>query len=113
MQDRRAFLRASALMAGVGLAGRVQPFVRAESSGTAWSKTARLPRVEGVLNPEGLKPRGQFYQVTVPDTLDLATRAALSVDVLTHNVDQRSGTTYGNRLSLSLVLLAEPSESCE
>jgi hypothetical protein len=91
MQDRRAFLRASALMAGAGLAGRVQPFARAAASEAAWSRTARLPRVEGVLNPEGLKPRGQFYQATVPDTLDLATRAALSVDVLTHNVDPQVG----------------------
>src|SRR5437867_300713 len=89
MESRRGFLKAAALMAGTGLASRLQflTLAYAAPSDSAWSKTARLPRVEDVLNQEVLKPRGQFYQATVPDTLDLAERARLSVNVLTHNVD--------------------------
>jgi hypothetical protein len=45
--------------------------------------------VEDVLNQEALKPRGHYYRATVPDTLDLAGRARLSLNVMTHNVDPK------------------------
>src|SRR2546427_11474037 len=40
-------------------------------------------KLDGVLTPERLKPRGEYYGATVPDTLDLAERARLSVHGLT------------------------------
>ena len=40
-------------------------------------------KLDGVLTPERLKPRGEYYGATVPDTLDLAERAKLSVHGLT------------------------------
>src|SRR5438045_3844212 len=39
--------------------------------------------LDGVLTPERLKPKGEYYEVTVPDTLDLAERAKLTVHGLT------------------------------
>jgi hypothetical protein len=42
---------------------------------------------EDVLEEQKLKPRGKFEEAVVPDTLDLAERARLSVNCLTHNVD--------------------------
>ena len=46
----------------------------------------RMPDVETVLNREAMKPVGEWYEATVPDTLDLAQRAELAVNVLTSNV---------------------------
>jgi hypothetical protein len=43
------------------------------------------PVVEDVLKRETLSPVGQFVEVTVPDTLDLAARAELSLNALTRN----------------------------
>jgi hypothetical protein len=43
------------------------------------------PVLEDVLNKQHLTPVGQFVQVTVPDTLDLAARAELSLNALTCN----------------------------
>ena len=45
------------------------------------------PDLDSVLNKEKMKPAGQWCTVTVPDTLDLAHRAELGVNVLTSNVD--------------------------
>ena len=41
--------------------------------------------LENVLKQENLSPLGQFVEVTVPDTLDLAARAELSLNALTRN----------------------------
>jgi len=38
-----------------------------------------------VLDIETVKPKGEYYEATVPDTLDLAKRAEYSVNVLTYN----------------------------
>lgn len=46
----------------------------------------QLPDVEMVLSTEPMKPIGKWYEATVPDTLDLAHRAELAVNVLTSNV---------------------------
>src|SRR5262245_385430 len=46
-----------------------------------------LLRTDDVLDRESMRPRGQFYEATVPDTLDLSQRARLSVNYLTHNLD--------------------------
>ncbi len=40
-----------------------------------------------VLDQEKMKPRGQWYEATVPDTLDLAERARLSINVMLGNVE--------------------------
>jgi hypothetical protein len=49
------------------------------------SAAATLVVVENVLKQENLSPVGQFVEVTVPDTLDLAARAELSLNALTRN----------------------------
>jgi hypothetical protein len=40
-----------------------------------------------VLDQEKMKARGEFYHAVIPDTLDLAERARLALNYLTHNVD--------------------------
>ena len=40
-----------------------------------------------VLDREKMQPAGQWYEASVPDTLDLAKRAGYSINILTHNVD--------------------------
>ena len=42
---------------------------------------------DDVLNLEAMRPRGQWYEATVPDTLDLTERAKLSINVLTNSMD--------------------------
>jgi hypothetical protein len=44
-------------------------------------------RIADVLDTDKLKVRGMFYEATAPATLDLAERAELSLNNLTHNVD--------------------------
>ena len=44
-----------------------------------------------VFTKEMLQPQGQYYQATVPDTLDLAERAKLSVHGLTSFLDATTG----------------------
>src|ERR1041384_1702297 len=39
--------------------------------------------MDSVLTPERLKPKGEYYEASVPDTLDLAERARLTVHGLT------------------------------
>ena len=46
----------------------------------------QLPSVETALNTEPMKPVGKWHEATVPDTLDLAHRAELAVNVMTSNV---------------------------
>src|SRR5438105_3630234 len=45
------------------------------------------PKVGDALKREALRPRGSWQEATVPDTLDLAERAKLSVRVLTNSMD--------------------------
>ena len=40
-----------------------------------------------VINLERMKPRGRWYEATVPNTLDLAERTELSINALTGDVD--------------------------
>ena len=86
MENRRNFLKKTAMITAAGL-GRVAnglgaAFPRSGSSG------ARGPlKSEDVLDKEKLKPAGTFYEATIPDTLDLAERARLSVRNLTHSMD--------------------------
>jgi hypothetical protein len=50
-----------------------------------------------VIRPEGLRPSGQKYKATVPDTLDLAERARLSVHGLTSFLNaQADYAPYGH-----------------
>jgi hypothetical protein len=50
----------------------------------------RIPSLDSVLKRENLSPAGQFVEVTVPDTLDLAARAALLLNALTRNSDAKN-----------------------
>ena len=42
---------------------------------------------ESLIDKEKMKPRGQWYESNVPDTLDLARRADLSLNVMLGNID--------------------------
>ncbi len=60
---------------------------------------------EDVLDREKMKPSGQWYEATVPDTLDLARRAELSLNVMLGNVEPEKeysiyqGFTFGTSSS--------------
>jgi hypothetical protein len=93
MLDRRGFLKKAAITGAslplwslTGHAGDVGTQERKSSA------TGGMLRVEDVLAREKLKCGGQFTEAVIPDTLDLAMRAQLSVNNLTHNVDP--GTWY-------------------
>ncbi|HET6328221.1 MAG TPA: hypothetical protein VFG04_26300 [Planctomycetaceae bacterium] len=47
--------------------------------------SATTPVLDSVLKRQNLRPVGRFVEVTVPDTLDLAARAELSLNALTRN----------------------------
>jgi hypothetical protein len=83
MEDRRQFLKKTTTITIAGL-GKVTGSAGALSAHRASNRTGELAKV---LDAEKLKPRGRFYQAVVPDTLDLAERAKLSVRNLTHSVD--------------------------
>src|SRR5215831_6274498 len=86
MLSRRHFLKVIAQTTAV-----------AGGTATGWTRVSPSPRVaeivrgtlrpEDVLSKEKMRVRGEFYEATIPDTLDLADRARLSVNNLTHNVD--------------------------
>ena len=40
-------------------------------------------KADSIVTPKDIQPKGTFYEATVPDTLDLAERAKLSINVLT------------------------------
>src|SRR5436309_1262945 len=89
MRDRREFLKSTMGMAAASLGARAKGLGLASSPRGA-SSAGELPRPEDVLDMEKMKPRGQFHESTVPDTLDLAERARLSVHNLTHNLDPKN-----------------------
>src|ERR1700757_151836 len=66
----------------------------------SWIASSFLYAIEAdldqVLTPERLKPKGEYYDVTVPDTLDLAERARLSVHGLTSFLNPKQNySPYG------------------
>ena len=81
MEARREFLKKTAMITAAGL-GRVTKGVGG-GSGNGGGPV----KSEGALDKEKLKPAGTFYEATIPDTLDLAERARLSVRNLTHSMD--------------------------
>jgi hypothetical protein len=46
-----------------------------------------MPNIEDLLDETTIVPKGEHYESTVPDTLDLAQRAEFSLNVLTSNVE--------------------------
>jgi hypothetical protein len=87
--NRREFVR-NALNTAAGLP--LLPLVSGTSGNTILPGSKGLSaqdmdRMQDVLDRDKLKVVGQFYDATVPDTLDIAARAQLSVNNLTHNVD--------------------------
>ncbi|MBI4025034.1 MAG: hypothetical protein HY360_08640 [Verrucomicrobia bacterium] len=62
----------------------------------------RLPAMEAVLSPETVKPKGHWEEVEMPDTLDLAERAALGVNALIGNMkpDQHYAGTQTFRFGI-------------
>src|ERR1700728_322735 len=95
MENRREFLTKSASLAaiaygmakGSALARADEPPAPETPTVTSTNRPARALRSEDVLDQRSMMPRGSYYELTVPDTLDLAQRAGLSVNNLTHNVD--------------------------
>ena len=72
MRTRREFLTDTAITAAVGLIGL---------------KGASAAEMGTKIQPQAFGPRGGKYEAVIPDTLELADRAQLSVNNLTHNVD--------------------------
>ena len=54
---------------------------------------AGIPDVDATLKLEAMKPKGEHYEATVPDTLDLLDRANLSINALSGNIEP--ATYYG------------------
>ena len=84
MQNRRQFVKA-AFLAGASvrmLNGRDTLVAYAREPGAFGGPL----RPEDVLDMGKMKPRGQTYEATIPDTLDLADRARLAINALTHLV---------------------------
>jgi hypothetical protein len=100
METRRKFLTKSASLAAIAcgvvnssaftLEGEQStPGTQSSAGASSLSSDRAVPtlRAEDVLDSRAMMPRGSSYQAVVPDTLDLAQRARLSVNNLTHNVD--------------------------
>jgi hypothetical protein len=100
METRRKFLIKSASLAGMayGVATSSALPLKGEQSApetpspvgaSSPSSERAVPalRAEDVLDQRRMMPRGNSYEAVIPDTLDLAHRARLSVNNLTHNVD--------------------------
>src|SRR5207253_1114216 len=86
METRREFLTKAALATALGWLIRADR-VGMASSGPAAGRSQSTLRPEEVLDQEKMKVRGKFYHAEIPDTLDLAERARLALNYLTHNVD--------------------------
>jgi len=86
MEDRRQFLKKTAMITAASLC-RVVAGVGTVSSLSRSDRVGGRLRSEDVLDKEKMKPTGRFYEATIPDTLDLAERARLSVRNLTHSMD--------------------------
>src|SRR5438270_11851362 len=78
MHDRRQFLKGTVVTTAAAIAGKAAIAPAVAEDGI---------RPEELLEKEKMKVPGQFYEATVPDTLDLAERARLALSFLTHNVD--------------------------
>ena len=53
--------------------------------------------LDEVFSPENLTPRGEYYEATVPDTLDLAERAKVSIHGLTGFLNEKKNySPYGH-----------------
>lgn len=86
MGGRREFLKKTAMITVAGL-GRVAEGVGAVSSRSGSSRAGGPVSIGELLDREKMQPTGPFYEATIPDTLDLADRAKLSVRNLTHTMD--------------------------
>ena len=83
MQHRREFLKRT-LMTAAGL-GVLGDRAKLASSGGGTGDSGGLAPGD-VLDMEKMKPRGQTYEATIPDTFELADRARLAINALTHLV---------------------------
>jgi hypothetical protein len=98
MFDRRGFLANALVATGVAgsrLASRIaanspndNPQVHTTSHHVPGAQSGKkVLRAEELVDQSRIKPRGHFFQATVPDTLDLAERARLCINVLTQNME--------------------------
>ena len=96
MEDRREFLRKTMVTAGLAAAAEV----------VAVNPRGASPASEQqglVFDREKMQPQGEWYEATVPDTLDLAKRAEFSVNVLTRNLEPNTYSVQGVGLPPKLV----------
>jgi len=54
---------------------------------SAVSMPAEMPDPDLALDIDSIRPKGAWYDTTIPDTLDLARRAEYSLNILTRNVN--------------------------
>jgi hypothetical protein len=65
-------------------------FLARSDQGEAKSRSdSSMPDPTEVLKWEKIRPKGQWYETRVPDTLDLAERAKWSISVLTNNMEPK------------------------
>ena len=97
MVSRRGFLADALAATGAGrgaLAGLIaadfhdgDPKIHAGVPAREASSASEMVRTEQLLDQNTIKAKGHFFEATVPDTLDLAERARLCVNVLTQNME--------------------------
>ena len=81
MEDRREFLRRTTMITA-GLAAAAEVVAVNPRGASPASEQQGL-----VFDREKMQPQGEWYEATLPDTLDLARHAELSINVLTRNVE--------------------------
>lgn len=97
MPTRRGFLQGAAAVTAATVGAMADRIPTGSSPSQAYSAlsspvqtgatTKPAPLPSALRDVTALKPAGQFYEATIPDTLDLAERARFSINNLTHNVD--------------------------
>ena len=83
MQDRRDFLKET-MMTAAGLGVLADRAKLAAFTGGVGNSGGLAPN--DVLDTKAMKPRGDMYETTAPDTFELADRARMAIIALTHLV---------------------------
>lgn len=101
--SRRSFLKVGSLgLAGAGLSSSL-PLETIVSAGPQQTPRGRAP----IPDRATVKADGEWQEALVPDTLDLAQRAELSVNVLTRNVEPKNLYSVYQMLRLTAPELPE------
>jgi len=106
---RRVSIAVAIIATTTPLAGPLHPAARGTGRSVSANKEVPPLRVDAVLNLDKMRPKGRWYDANVPDTLDLADRAKLSINVLTGDVDPKE--YYG--VYQSFVFYSDPPKASE